>query len=149
MTALLNYLTYDRLNKPTSMSIDAADAVLDADVQALANAIDAVIRGTALRATKSVVTVIDAGTAGPSSDNEANRGSKWLFRIQDATTGTIYTHEIGTADGGALPSANDDFLDLTAVPGSTLKTALEAVYQSPDGNAGTLLSVQQVNRALN
>ena len=149
MAAQVSFQTYDRLNKPTSLSIAAIDAVTTANVQALADAIDAVIRGVAVKATTAVIEIVDAGSAGPAADSEANRGSKWLFRTQDGVTGKIYTNEIGTADGTVLPSTDSDFIDLTAGVGLALKTAWEAVYRSEDGNAGTLLSVQQVNRALN
>lgn len=148
--ATLSFSTYDRLGKPTSMSIGADDAVSGANVQALADAIDAVIRGSAVKAVVSVDTIVDAGNATPPNDQEANRGSKWLYRVQVAAEGgKIYTHEIGTADGSQLATASDDFLDLTAGVGLALKSAFEAVYESPNGNAGVLLSVQQVNRGLN
>jgi hypothetical protein len=149
MAARLSFSTYDRLNKSTSMSMLAPDAVTTIQVQAIADAVDAIIRGTALRAVTSLETVVDAGAAGPSTDSEANRGSKWLFRIQDSVTGVIYTHELGTADGTVLPSPDSDFVNLGAGLGLAVKTAIDAVYRSPDDNAGVLLSVQQVNRALN
>lgn len=149
MTAQVTITTYDRLNKVTSMGISAIDAVATADVQALADAIDAIIRGVPVRATTAVTEVVDPGSAGPATDKEANRGSKWLFRTQDSTTNKIATNEIGTADGSVLPTADSDFLDLTTGVGLALKTAWEVVYRSDDGNTGVLLSVQQVNRALN
>lgn len=144
--ATLNYSTYDRLALQTSTSINADDAVTDPNVQALADALDAVIRGSAIKAVKSIRTTVDAGSAVPPADVEANRKNKWLFRTQvSAEDGKIYTNELGTADNTALPSPATDFLDLTAGLGLALKTAWETVYESPQGNAGVLISVQQVN----
>ena len=147
--------TYDRSQpvKSTSMSIPADDAVGDIAVQALADAVDAIIRGTAVSATVTVPNVVDAGSPGPAADIDADRGNKWLMRTfvsaDDQGAGKTYQNEIGTADNGVLPSASDDFLDLTAGVGLALKTAWDAVYESPQGNAGVLLSCQQVNRAAN
>lgn len=149
MASKLSFSTYDRLNKSTSMSFDGDDLITTQQVQDVANALDAIIRGVDTRAVRSIETVVDTGSAGPSTDPEANRGSKWLFRIQDSTTGVIYNHELGTADGSVLPSPDSDFLNLGAGVGLALKSAIDAAWRSPVGNVGVLLSVQQVNRALN
>ena len=151
--ATISIQTYDRENKPTSMSIGADDAVTGLNVQALADAIDAIVLGTAVSAKTIISTIVDAGTPGPSAEAFAQRGNKWLLRVSvpldKQGDGDIYTHEIGTADNAQLPSTDSDFLDLTAGVGAALKTALETVYESPEGNPGTLLSVQQVNRSSN
>jgi hypothetical protein len=131
------------------MSFDVADAALNADIVDFATALQAVILGSTLKATKSVHTIAQQGSAAPPANVNANRQNKWLFRVQDNTTGQIYTHEIGTADNADLPSPTTDFLDLSAGVGLALKTEWDALYQSPDGNAGTLLSVQQINRSGN
>jgi len=147
--ATLTISTIDRLSKGTSMALGVADAITNPNAQAVADAVDAVILGAAVRASVTIPNVVDAGSALPPTDKAANRGNKWLFRFQDSTTGKIYTNEIGTADDAQLPSATNDYLDMTAGVGLALKTALDAVYESPVGNAGVLLSVQQVNRGLN
>jgi len=153
--ATITIQTYDRSlpTKSTSMSLPADDAVGDIAVQALADAVDAIIRGTAVSATVTVPNVVDAGSSGPATDIDADRGNKWLLRTfvaaDDQGAGKTYQNEIGTADNGVLPSASNDFLDLTAGVGLALKTAWDAVYESPQGNAGVLLSCQQVNRAAN
>lgn len=153
--ATATFLTYDRSlpTKSSSMSISVADAILDATVQALADAVDAVILGTNVKASVTVPNVVDAGTPGPSANVLADRGNKWLFRtnvpLDNQGAGVIYQNEIGTADNAQLPSSDNDFLDLTAGVGLALKTAWDAAYVSAQGNPGTLLSVQQVNRAAN
>lgn len=144
--AKMSFSTIDRLAKPTSTTFNADNAVTGPQVQALADALDAIILGAPLRAVSTVETIVDQGSAAPPASNLANRGDKWLLRIQDDVTGQIYTHEIGTADYSQLASPTSDFVDLTVGTGLAVKTALEAAYESPDGNAGTLLSIQQVTR---
>lgn len=143
--ATLTFSTIDRLNKDTSMSIAAADAVGNTAVQDIADALQAIILGAPIRAVKSVPTIVDAGSAIPPADENANRKNMWQFRFQDSVNGRIFTHTLGTADNTALPSPTTDFLDLSAGLGLAVKTALDAAYRSPYGNAGVLLSVQQVN----
>lgn len=144
--AELTLSTLDRLSQRSSMTVGAADGDISTAVGALVTALEAVILGSDLRAVQTTPTVIDAGSAVPPADENANRNNKWLFRFQDSTTAKIYSHEIGTADNTALPSPTTDFLDLSAGVGLALKTAFDAVWKSPVGNAGVLLSVQQVNR---
>lgn len=139
--------TLDRLSKRTSTKLGVAAAATDPQLQAVVDAVDAIILGSAASGVKTVATTIDAGTPTPPADNDANRGNKWLMRVQDSVNGKIFTYEIGTADNAQLPSSSSDYLDLTAGVGLALKTAVEVVYESPYGNAGVLLSVQQVNRA--
>jgi hypothetical protein len=127
------------------MGVDSG--ATDPELQAIVDAVDAVILGAAASGTKTISSVIDAGSAVPPTSTSAERGNKWLIRIQDSVNSKIFTHEIGTADNAQLPSSTDDYLDLTAGVGLALKTAIEAAYESPYGNVGVLLSVQQVNRA--
>lgn len=138
--------TYDRLGKQTSMTMAAPDGDITVNVEALVAAVQAVILGSDIKAVQAVETEIEAGSAVAPTDDLANRGMKWLLRFQDSTTGRLYNHEIGTADFTALPTPNTDYLDLSAGVGLALKTAIEAVWRSPGGNAGVLLSVQQVTR---
>ncbi len=147
MAIALSMSTIDRLGLPTSTRMGAIAAVTDPQIQALVDAWDAVILGAAIRGVKSEDDVIDVGSQVPPADELANRGDKWLARAQDSTTGKIFTHELGTADFSQLPSPTSDFLDLTAGVGLALKTAFDAAYESPEGNTGVLLSVQQVTRS--
>lgn len=138
--------TIDRLSLATSTRNGVITAATNVQIQALTDAWDAVILGAALKATKTEDTVVDVGSSVPPASKDANRGSKWLARAQDSVKGKIYTHELGTADFSQLPSATSDFLDLTAGVGLALKTAFDAIYESPEENPGVLLSVQQVTR---
>lgn len=153
MADRLNVQTYDRHNKVTSMRLPVDPAATGPNLQAVVDAMDAVVLGVACSGKKTATTVIDAGSAGPSTDVDANRGNKWLVKIFVALdkggAGDIYDYELGTADNAQLPLASSDFLDLTAGVGLALKTAIETVYQSDEGNPGVVQSVQQVNRSAN
>ena len=146
MSIFMAFSTIDRQIKPTSTRMGAIAAVSDPQIQAIADALDAVILGAPIRAVKSEETIVDAGDDTPPSDEDANRGNKWLMRFQEASKGRIYTHEIGTADNTQLPSPSSDTLDLTAGVGLALKTAMDAAYESPLATTGVLLSAQQVTR---
>lgn len=147
MAVTLTISTVDRLNKPTSTSHGIAAAALTADIEALTDAWDAILRGAATKAVKKEATEEVAGSAEPPTDNDAERLNKWLYRVQDTVTGQVYSHEIGTADNSVLPSSTTDFLNLATGVGAALKTALEDVYESKNGNPGVLLTVQQVSRS--
>lgn len=146
MTLKLSIATIDRLELPTSTRMTIIDASTDPQIQSIADAFDAVILGQDVSATKSEETVVDAGGSTVPTSELCNRGDKWLLRFQDSVKGNKYTHELGTADYTQLPSSTSDNLDLTAGVGLALKNALDAVYESPLGNTGVLLSVQQVTR---
>lgn len=153
MADRLNISTFDNQNKGTSMKIPCAAGITLLQAEAVADATDAVIKGVATGAVQSSRIVHRAPTAGPSQVVGAKRGNKLLIKIGVALDkggdGDIYDYEIGTFDDAVLPSATDDFLDLTAGVGLALKTAIEAVYESDEGNPGVVQSAQQVNRGLN
>lgn len=144
--ATAKFSSKDRLNKPTSMSIGVDDAVLDANVQAFTDALDAIILGADVRAVVSVPNVVDVGSNVPPNNKDADRERKWLFGFVDSVTQQPYSHEIGCADNAQLPSATTDNLDLSAGTGLAMKTAADAIYRSPAGNAGVLAYIKQVGR---
>lgn len=141
--------TYDNENKPTSMGLPVADDISGGEAQAIIDAFDAVLRGVDLSGVVTVPTVIDGGADGPSTDPEAKRGNKLRMRVSvpldDGGAGKVRGYEIGTANNTTLFSVSD-FADLTSGVGLAIKTAVEAKYESPQGNPGTVLSIQQVNR---
>lgn len=147
----LTLATIDRLSKSTSMGLPVKDAATTPELQAVADALNAVIRGSAVSATKTVPTTIDSGSKEPPADKSANRGNKWQVRIHDAVKDKTFRYEIGTANNDLLSSSDNDYLDITTdpSPGKTLKDAIEAVYESSYENPGTVLSIQHVLRALN
>lgn len=146
MTLAISLSTLDRLSLPTSTRNNVIAGASDPQIQTLTDSWDAIILGASIKAVKSEDTTVDVGSQVPPADELANRGQKWLVRAQDSTTGKIFTHELGTADFSQLPSATSDFLDLTAGVGLALKNAFDAIYESPEGNTGVMLSVQQVTR---
>jgi hypothetical protein len=143
--ATLTMSSIDVEAKPTSTRLNVIDAVTDPQAQSVIDAMDDVIIGAAIRGTVTVPNVVDVGSQVPPTDLNARVGNKLLMRLQDGTTGGIYTNEMGTFDNLDLPAGND-FLDLTAGVGLALKTAIDAVWESPLGNTGVLVSAQQVNR---
>lgn len=145
MALSVSLSTIDRLILATSTRFGVIAAATDPQIQTLTDAMDAIILGSSLKAVKSEDTVIDVGVATPPSDDDANRGNKWLMRFQDAV-GNIYTHELGTADNSQLSSPTSDFIDLTAGTGLALKNAFDAIYEGKSSETGVLLSVQQVSR---
>lgn len=148
MPLSLSLSTIDRLAKPTSTRFGVIAAVSDPQIQAVADALDAIILGQEVKAVKTTDDIIDAGGSAVPTDEECNRGNKWLMRAQ-TTSGNRYTFEIGTADNSQLPTPGTDFLDLTAGVGLAMKTAFDAAFEGKDGNTGVLLSIQQVNRNIN
>lgn len=146
MALAVSLSTIDRLSLPTSTRHAIISGASDPQIQTLTDTWDAIILGASLKAVKTEDSVIDVGSQVPPADELANRGSKWLVRAQDSTTGKIFNHELGTGDFSQLPSPTSDFLDLTAGVGLALKNAFDAIYESPEGNTGVMLSVQQVTR---
>lgn len=148
--ASLTIETKDRLNKGSSLTIAVQDAIADAAVTALRDALAGIILGTLPSAKKSTTTTIEVGEEGPADDKAANRGNKWLFRtfvaLDNQGSGKVYTNELGTVDSSVLPSADADFVDLTAGLGLAVKNAWDAAYRSKQGNPGVLLSIQQLTR---
>lgn len=142
----LTLSTIDRQSKPTSTSLPVQDATTNPQAQAIIDAYDALVLGADLRGVITVPNVVDLGSQVPPADDNANRGNKMLVRIQEAVTGKIRRYELGTFDNAQLPSPTDDFVDITAGNGLALKTAIEAVYETENGNAGTVLSIQQITR---
>ena len=148
MATTFNIGTLDRQSNRSTLSLHIKSAATNGQLEALVDAIDAIVIGSEPSGTKIVSTPVVVGVSQPPANKDANRGNKWLFRAQDSVNGKIFTHEIGCADNTMLASADGDYVDLTGTEGAELKAAWEAVYESPYGNAGVLLSVQQVNRAV-
>ena len=130
----------------TKASFPVADAVLDADLTALFNAVDAVIIGAIGQSELVTRADKDAGPGGLPASQYAQREMKWLCSYHDATTLKARHLEIGTADAAQL-AGNSGALDLTAGVGATLKTEFEdAVVDRDTGNAVILDSVVLVGR---
>lgn len=141
----------DRDSKQGNLTIGIDAGATSPEIQALTDALDAISLATGLKSVISDIVEVDGGDATPPVSNLANRGTKFLFRTQytqgNGDTG-IALNELPIADYSVLP-AGSDTIDLTTGVGLTLKTAWEAVYLSPHGTPGTLLSVQQVTRTDN
>ena len=138
----------DQNNKTATFGFGVKDAATGPQFTALDDAIDAITLASGYKMVLKDETVLSAGSQSPPANPLAQRGMKYLARVQYLTVGgdpKIATFEIGIADYSLLPTGSD-FLDLSAGEGLDLKTAVEAVFESDQGTSGVLLSVQQVTR---
>jgi hypothetical protein len=83
----------------------------------------------------------------PAATNAAQRENKLLCRYHSGTSLKKFTVSIGTFDLTQLPLHNE-FLDLTAGNGLSLKTAFEAIVVNPDDGSDPVIldSAQFVGR---
>lgn len=73
-----------------------------------------------------------------------NREDKWLLQFQDVVTLAPYNAEVPCRAGSIATTPGTDFLPEVTV--NTFRTEAEALFRSPDGNAGNLLTVQLIGR---
>lgn len=124
----------------------------DAQITALYNAVDGLVKGKLQGSSFVEETAKDAAQAGL-APGSATRVNKWLCSYQDNTDASEHSLEIATADLD-LQASPGNTVDLTAGAGLAFKTAFEAAVKSPvtpgqgGGNAVTLLSVEFVGRNL-
>lgn len=107
--------------------ITAAAAIIDFDATDLKN-----VKSTASRRVTN------------DTDGVGNREDKWLFRFQDATTLAPYNVEVPLRTGGVALTPGTDKLPEAVV--TTFRTEAQALFLSPDGNAGNLLEVILIGR---
>jgi len=115
----------------------------DTDYAALEAAIAGVTNGL-LTARRSGETMnVSNAKVGPAG---ANREDKILITMQDDTTLVPYSFTLPCRDNTLNPVSGTDYYNLSVTPWSTLKSAVELVWRSPDGNAGTMESAKLVGR---
>lgn len=133
--------------KTARASIPVADAATDLQLTAIFDALNGVTLGNAGKSYLSQIIYKDTGSNAAPDNGEAQVEKRWLVRYTDNTTGDKYRFEIPTADASLLTgNGGSDLLPLTAGAGAALKSAIEAVGRSPDGNAITVSSVEFVGR---
>lgn len=135
----------DYSNEKSTVKIRVLDAIGDAALTAIFDAVDGVTIGNPGQSTLNTSAEKDAGTGVPPANQFAQRELKWLAKYQDNVNNRTYRFEIPCADASLL-TANVDRLDLTSGPGAALKSAIDANAKSQDGNAVTLVSVELVGR---
>lgn len=137
----------DYSNEGSTVAFNVADAILDAAITAVVNA----VAGLTVDGKKTAVLVTeedkDAGISGKATDALAHREIKYLVRYSDNVTGKIYRAEIPCADLSLL-DGDTDFLSLSSTEGAAFVTAFEANCLSEVGNAVTVQSIQFVGRNL-
>lgn len=85
----------------------------------------------------------------PTDGSERER--KWLITYEDNTSKAVFTSTVPNRDIASMPIANGtDFVDLSGT--SAARDALIAAFNtnvvSPDGDNGTIISIERVGRNL-
>lgn len=135
----------DFSNENSVATIPVIDAISNANITAIFDAIVGVTLGNAQKSILSTAVDKDAGTAGVPANAFAQREIKWLVRFTDLVTLKKGSREIPCANL-ALVVQGTDFMDLSAGAGLALKTALDAHMRSTDGNAVSVDSVEHIGR---
>lgn len=82
------------------------------------------------------------------ADPNAQRERKWRVDYMDNVNFAIHQFEIPVAKAAGQVIAGTDFADLSTAEWVAFKTAFEAMFKSPDGNAVTLQGAHLVGRNL-
>lgn len=136
----------DNSNENSVMRVWVADAIGDAAISSLFNAVVGVTLGNAQKSVLESSVDKDSGTAGKPASKFAQRETKWLVRATDNVDGKAVTFTIPCADLNQLVDGTD-FMDTgTGTPGETLVTSIEANVKSEAGNAITVGSIEHVGR---
>lgn len=117
----------------SSVDLPVADAIADADITTLFNAVDGVIIGAIGQSSLNLATAKDAGPGGAAADPFATRKGRWLVRYHDDTSLRKSRFTIACPDLALLVSGSD-FMNIGAGAGATLVAALNAQGEGPDGN---------------
>jgi len=120
-------------------------AAKSALIAALVTALEGITIGNPAKS--ETVILRDIISAAAASDPLAQRENKFLLRYHGATLNQKFQASIGTADLTQLMT-NSEFIDLTGGTGAALKSAFEAIVQSPNDAAEAVVldSVQFVGR---
>lgn len=129
----------------TTMTAANFDATNNA-INSLSAAILALQQENTLQS-KRVMSANNYISRAAATDKSCQREIKWLALFEDATTHSLFRHEIPQAKLSLLDQ-NSEFLDLGAGDGAAFKTAAEAIVKSPAGNSCNLVSVQHVGKRL-
>ena len=139
------YSIKDYSGENSSATMYVQDSVTAAsDLTALGLAIETISRGRTQRVTLSEIV---PGTAGPATDEDANRELKLLVAYQDQSTGKLYSFTIPCILASDFVRVEGtDFVDITQPPMAALVTAFEANGASEFGNAVNVQYAKIVGR---
>lgn len=132
-------------NEKSSVTLNVADAILDATITTLYGAVDGLTIGTLEKSMLKTSADKDAGSTTPPVNQYAQREIKWLVKYSDDVTGKRYSLEIPCADLSLLV-AGTETMNVAAGAGAAFVTAFEANVLSPDGNAVSFISAKMVGR---
>jgi len=137
----------DNSNENSTFKIAVDDAISDANITALRDAIDGVSIGTVGQTYLDLSVAKDAGSQALPASPFAQRETKWLASYTDDVTGEAYKKEVPCADL-SLIVAGTQAMNIAAGAGLTFKTQWDALVKSRDGNATTLQGAIHVGRNL-
>ena len=135
----------DHSAENTSTSVRVEDAVVQADLDAIKNAIDGVSNGNIWNETFSRST---RGNRSIPANQSIQREIKIAITLQDNVTFDISTISIGCAELSVLtiPTGTDKITLADGGVMAALVTALEATARSKAGNGVTVLEARAVGR---
>lgn len=137
------YIDHSRETGTVDLYVQDMGANTIADYALVLAPLHAAIDGvTLLNSVESRIIALETehGEAPPANKN-AQKEIAWTVHFQDDVTGRNYVRTIPGADM-TLTQANSDLMDLSAGAGLALKTQWDALVESQDGNATTLLYVE-------
>ena len=137
----------DASNEKSEASMYVDSAITDLNITAITDAVDGLTLGNRQKTVFTQTTDKDAGTLGKSSNNFAQRETKFLVKSIDQVNGKQVQHELPTADLAELGS-DGATVPLDAGAGLALKTAFDANVLSIDGNAISVYEIEHVGRNL-
>lgn len=135
----------DKSNETSTVKLNVADAITDADITVLYAALANVTIGTRGTAFLDQSVAKDQGSSAIPAADFAARETKWLCSYTDDVTGRGYRKEIPTADL-AIRVSGTELADLSTGGGLAWKNAWDAHVLSPNGNATTLQAMKHVGR---
>ncbi len=123
----------------------ADNATFSSALTALESAIGAVTNGELSDRNQQLPERVSNAAGGTGSSREY----KLLIRYEDNTSKKLYTFSIPTFDISTVTMITDtDFVNMALSPADQLKTDIEALVASPEGNPVTVLQMVSVGRNL-
>lgn len=147
-TSKLNLTLADRDDEKSTISVHgtALTAVnFDAQNGLADDLVTAILDVSQMVKVKDSRIAVDTGFAyTPPTDPFAQRGIKWLVRMQDPN-GNKVTFHIPGANLGLAGILDGEKMDLTSTEGAALVDAIEAYVKSNDGEAVTVVEIVYID----
>lgn len=144
--ATLRIPILDHGSDKSTLEWDVADAISDADITLLVDAVDALHIGTRDTVTLRVDAAKDTGSSVPPADKFAQKETKWSTKYVDNVTGKVYRREIPCANLDEVVTGTEVLDTGVGTAGEDYVTEFEKSFLSPDGNAVTHISTVFIAR---